>query len=179
MAREAEKESEDEWVDLTPEMPADIVRKEKEEDAEMTGPTIPEELLASMQSKQEEMCGRADYGKDLLRVEAQAMAAYIAQGKRVPHRGEIGLSSNEISQFEKIGYVMSGNRHKSMEATCLRRENQVLTAEEQKLLSGFTQEERKKKEETFLWEFRLLISSKRNKCSQYFFLHYLMLFVDS
>uniref|UniRef100_A0A914R3L5 NF-kappa-B-activating protein C-terminal domain-containing protein n=1 Tax=Parascaris equorum TaxID=6256 RepID=A0A914R3L5_PAREQ len=61
----------------------------------------------------------------MLRGEAAAMAAYIAQGKRIPRRGEIGLSSAEISEFEKIGYVMSGTRHKSMEATRLRKENQV------------------------------------------------------
>lgn len=62
----------------------------------------------------------------MLRGEAAAMAAYIAQGKRIPRRGEIGLSSAEIADFEKIGYVMSGTRHKSMEATRLRKENQVL-----------------------------------------------------
>lgn len=40
--------------------------------------------------------------------------------------GEIGLSSAEISEFEKVGYVMSGTRHKAMEATRLRKENQVI-----------------------------------------------------
>lgn len=62
----------------------------------------------------------------MLRGEAAAMASYIAQGKRIPRRGEIGLSSAEISEYEKIGYVMSGTRHKSMEATRLRKENQVI-----------------------------------------------------
>lgn len=61
----------------------------------------------------------------MLRGEAAAMAAYAAQGKRIPRRGEIGLSSDEISTFEKVGYIMSGTRHKSMEATRLRKENQV------------------------------------------------------
>jgi hypothetical protein len=60
------------------------------------------------------------------RGEAAAMAAYAAQGKRIPRRGEIGLTSDEIGEFEKMGYVMSGTRHKSMEATRLRKENQVL-----------------------------------------------------
>lgn len=64
----------------------------------------------------------------MLRGEAAAMAAYVAQGKRIPRRGEIGLSSVEISEFEKIGYVMSGTRHKSMEATRLRKENQVISS---------------------------------------------------
>lgn len=63
--------------------------------------------------------------KNMLRGEAAAMAAYAAQGKRIPRRGEIGLTSNEISEFEKVGYVMSGTRHKSMEATRLRKEDQV------------------------------------------------------
>ena len=39
--------------------------------------------------------------------------------------GEIGLSSAEIQEYEKVGYVMSGTRHKAMEATRLRKENQV------------------------------------------------------
>jgi hypothetical protein len=42
--------------------------------------------------------------------EGSALAAYVQQGKRIPRRGEIGLSGNEISDFEKAGYVMSGSR---------------------------------------------------------------------
>ena len=38
------------------------------------------------------------------------MAAYIAEGKRIPRRGEIGLTSDQIVAYEKIGYVMSGSR---------------------------------------------------------------------
>ncbi|VDK46863.1 unnamed protein product [Gongylonema pulchrum] len=99
----------------------------------------------------------------MLRGEAAAMASYIAQGKRIPRRGEIGLSSAEISEYEKIGYVMSGTRHKSMEATRLRKENQVMTAEEKRLLSGFTHDERKKKEEIVLQQFKSFIESKKSK----------------
>ena len=78
----------------------------------------------------------------MLKGEAEAMAAYIASGKRIPRRGEIGLSSEEISFYEKVfflsclfelinimifkaGYVMSGSKRKAMEATRLRKENQV------------------------------------------------------
>ena len=50
------------------------------------------------------------YGKALLPGEGAAMAAYIAEGKRIPRRGEIGLTSGEIETFEKSGYVMSGSR---------------------------------------------------------------------
>lgn len=51
------------------------------------------------------------YGKALLPGEGAAMAAYIAEGKRIPRRGEIGLTSEEIQAFEEVGYVMSGSRY--------------------------------------------------------------------
>ena len=51
------------------------------------------------------------YGKALLPGEGAAMAAYIAEGKRIPRRGEIGLTSNEIKDFEETGFVMSGSRY--------------------------------------------------------------------
>ena len=38
------------------------------------------------------------------------MAAFVAEGKRIPRRGEIGLTSDEIVTFEDAGYVMSGSR---------------------------------------------------------------------
>ena len=43
--------------------------------------------------------------------EGAAMAAYIAEGKRIPRRGEIGLTSDEIKDFEETGFVMSGSRY--------------------------------------------------------------------
>lgn len=51
-----------------------------------------------------------DYGKALLPGEGAAMAAYVAEGKRIPRRGEIGLTSDQIASFESVGYVMSGSR---------------------------------------------------------------------
>ncbi len=50
------------------------------------------------------------YGKNLLPGEGAAMAAFVAEGKRIPRRGEIGVTSDEIETFEKVGYVMSGTR---------------------------------------------------------------------
>ena len=38
------------------------------------------------------------------------MAAYVEDGKRIPRRGEIGLTSDEIVDFETSGFVMSGSR---------------------------------------------------------------------
>jgi hypothetical protein len=50
------------------------------------------------------------YGGALLPGEGSAMAAYVQSGKRIPRRGEIGLSGDQIADFEKAGYVMSGSR---------------------------------------------------------------------
>lgn len=39
------------------------------------------------------------------------MAAYVQQGKRIPRRGEIGLSGDQIADYENAGFVMSGSRY--------------------------------------------------------------------
>lgn len=52
----------------------------------------------------------SSYGGALLPGEGEAMAAYVESGKRIPRRGEIGLTSDEISAFENAGYIMSGSR---------------------------------------------------------------------
>ena len=54
------------------------------------------------------------------------MAEYVANGQRIPRRGEIGMTNDDIDSFEKAGYIMSGNRHRRMEAVRLRKESQVI-----------------------------------------------------
>ncbi|ESP05051.1 hypothetical protein LOTGIDRAFT_109358, partial [Lottia gigantea] len=100
------------------------------------------------------------YGHALLPGEGAAMAAYIAEGKRIPRRGEIGLESNEIEQFENMGYVMSGSRHRRMEAVRLRKENQIYSADEKRALANFNHEERAKRETKILSQFREMVSRK-------------------
>uniref|UniRef100_A0AC34QNS8 NF-kappa-B-activating protein C-terminal domain-containing protein n=1 Tax=Panagrolaimus sp. JU765 TaxID=591449 RepID=A0AC34QNS8_9BILA len=164
--RKRRRRSDSEVVEDDKKQGDDKPMEEKEEEEQIIGPVIPGHLL-----KKDEPTNVADWDiaidasakKDMLRGEAAAMAAYIAQGKRIPRRGEIGLSSEEISEFEKIGYVMSGTRHKAMEATRLRKENQVMTAEEKRLLSGFTVEQRKQHEENVMQRFRALVDSKKSK----------------
>lgn len=56
-------------------------------------------------------CFPSSFGHALLPGEGAAMAEYVKAGKRIPRRGEIGLTSNEIADFEKSGYVMSGSRY--------------------------------------------------------------------
>lgn len=102
-----------------------------------------------------------DYGKALLPGEGAAMAAYIAEGKRIPRRGEIGLTPEEIEEYEQVGFVMSGSRHRRMEAVRLRKENQIYSADEKRALAQFNHEERAKRESKILAQFKSLINEKR------------------
>ena len=54
--------------------------------------------------------------------EGEAMAQYVESNKRIPRRGEVGLTSDQIEEFESIGYVMSGSRNKCMTAVRLKKE---------------------------------------------------------
>merc|ERR1712037_232168 len=101
-----------------------------------------------------------ELGAALLPGEGAAMAAYIADGKRIPRRGEIGLTSDEIVRYEDEGWVMSGSRHRRMEAVRLRKENQIYSADEKRALAMFSKEEREKRENKILGQFRGLINEK-------------------
>jgi hypothetical protein len=72
--------------------------------------------------------GHISYGGALRPGEGDAIAQYVQQGKRIPRRGEVGLSAEEIQKFETLGYVMSGSRHQRMNAIRIRKENQVYSA---------------------------------------------------
>ena len=72
------------------------------------------------------------WGGALLPGEGDAIAAYVQSGKRIPRRGEVGMSAEEIESYEGLGYVMSGSRHKRMNAVRMRKENQIYSAEEKR-----------------------------------------------
>ena len=44
----------------------------------------------------------SEYGKALLPGEGQALAAYVQQNLRIPRRGEIGYSGEEVERYEKL-----------------------------------------------------------------------------
>lgn len=119
--------------------------------AEMFGPPVPT-------TKAEEVM---DFGTQLLPGEGAAMAEYVKAGKRIPRRGEIGLTSQEIENYEASGFVMSGSRHRRMEAVRLRKENQVYSADERRALALLSKEERVKKETEVLSKFRAMVSTKK------------------
>lgn len=102
------------------------------------------------------------YGGALLRGEGSAMAAFLQDDtqSRIPRRGEIGLTSDEIAQFESVGYVMSGSRHKRMNAVRMRKENQVISAEEKRGILKLQREERERREAILREEFSELVQEK-------------------
>ena len=157
-----DSDAEDEWVEKdVMDAVADNKKKNKvEEDSEnseedVIGPCLPKKVNLS----------HKDLGSQLLKGEGEAMAAYIAEGKRIPRRGEIGLTSEEITRYEDEGWVMSGSRHRRMEAVRLRKENQIYSADEKRALAMFSKEEREKRENKILGQFRGLINEKLNKKS--------------
>nr|XP_002128762.1 NF-kappa-B-activating protein-like [Ciona intestinalis] len=104
-----------------------------------------------------------NFGHALLPGEGAAMAAFVSEGKRIPRRGEIGLTSDEIVSFEDQGYVMSGSRHRRMEAVRLRKENQIYSADEKRALASFNKIERDKRETRILSSFKELVNNKISK----------------
>lgn len=106
---------------------------------------------------------KAQYGKALLPGEGEAIANFAKEGKRIPRRGEVGISAEDIEKLENVGFVMSGNRHKRMNAIRMRKENQVLTAEEEKMAAVEKAEARKQKEVETVQELKTLVLKKKEQ----------------
>lgn len=91
--------------------------------------------------------------------EAEAMELYASNGMRIPRRGEIGIDTERIQNLEDSGYVMSGARHKKMNAMRLRKENQVINAEEKRAILNLQREEKIMKEGMIVSQFRELMNT--------------------
>lgn len=104
-----------------------------------------------------------DFGKALLPGEGAAMANYVTEGKRIPRRGEIGLTSEQIEDYERQGYVMSGKRHRRMEAVRLRKENQIYSADEKRALAALDKEGRAKKNQKLQQYFTQIVEKKQQQ----------------
>lgn len=124
------------------------LRLQAEEENVVVGPSLEESVWAT---------SKADYGGALLPGEGDRMAAYVQSGKRIPRRGEVGLTSDQISKYEDLGYIMSGSRHSRMNAVRIRKENQIYSAEEKAALAMFNFEENKRKEAKILEDMKTLV----------------------
>lgn len=120
---------------------------------EPIGPEMPqglEEVYATFKDN-----GRAGEGV--------AMADFVASGSRIPRRGEIGMTNENIEKFENAGFIMSGNRHRRMEAVRLRKESQIYTAEEKRALDMYTSVARANKESSVIAQFKELSKQKQRE----------------
>jgi len=126
-------------------------RSEMDDDGDVVGP-MPLARIAGDVDR--------SWGGALLPGEGDAIAAYVQSGKRIPRRGEVGMSAEEIESYEELGYVMSGSRHKRMNAVRIRKENQIYSAEEKRALAMFNYEEKQKRENQILSDFRQLVQTK-------------------
>jgi len=166
------EEEEDEWVEKPAEAAAFVVLsspgkkiattikqtarvEDGTSDDDGVGPQPIQRLIAKKVDER-------SYGGALLRGEGSAMAAFLAEDSeaRIPRRGEIGLTSDEIAKFEDVGYVMSGSRHRRMNAVRMRKENQVISAEEKRGILKLQKEERERREAILREEFSELVKER-------------------
>ncbi|KAM3956663.1 uncharacterized protein ACR2FA_009382 [Aphomia sociella] len=156
---DSESSSEEEvWVEKGKEHEAlQVGEKSPAREEQAPGPAPPADGCAGAS------LGPRDFGRALLPGEGAAMAAYVADGKRIPRRGEIGLTSDEIATYEAVGYVMSGSRHRRMEAVRIRKENQIYSADEKRALAAFSKEERAKRENAILAQFRDVLQARTQR----------------
>ena len=121
------------------------------------GPHIPPPSSSSTTTIEER---KIYQGMNINPTEAHLYAQYIRQGKRIPRRGEVGITSQEIAYLESLGYVMSGSRHKKMNAVRQRIESKVYSAEDKRALAIFNLEENIKKEKNIINSFKTLMNQK-------------------
>jgi hypothetical protein len=133
------------------------------------GPALPEGLAARGGDGEEGaggvggggggVGGRAGaYGGGLRPGEGALIAQYVAANKRVPRRGEVGWEADQIERLENVGYVMSGSRHKRMNEVRLRKENQVLSAEEKRSLALLNIAKNAEREATVMGELKAMVA---------------------
>ena len=161
-----EEESEPKWIETKAKKSSSIIGPQKPVQIEddFIGPQLPEHLLQGDSSTNPSGTDiPLDFGKALLPGEGEAMAKFVSEGKRIPRRGEIGLDSEEIQQYEDLGYVMSGSRHRRMEAVRIRKENQIYSADEKRALATFNYEARSNKEKSLMSQFQNIVDSKLKK----------------
>jgi DNA mismatch repair ATPase MutL len=127
-----------------------------DEDEEEIGPK-------PLQTTEETAALSMNYGKALLPGEGAAIAQFVQKNMRIPRRGEVGWNGEEIENLENLGYVMSGSRHKRMNAVRIRKENQVYTAEEKRALALINFEEKQQRENAVMNDFKEMLTERLTK----------------
>ncbi|KAG6963778.1 hypothetical protein JG688_00007997 [Phytophthora aleatoria] len=132
--------------------------RKEEDDEEDIGP---KPLVAA--ADESTAASSMNYGKALLPGEGAAIAQFVQKNMRIPRRGEVGWNGEEIENLENLGYVMSGSRHKRMNAVRIRKENQVYTAEEKRALALINFEEKQQRENAIMNDFKEMLTARLTK----------------
>jgi len=149
-----------EWVEIRPSAAGDSkyaagYNYDSEDEGFGPMPASQQELINNMSQS------KGSYGGYLLPGEGDAMAEYVKSGQRIPRRGEVGISAEQIDGLEGLGYVMSGSRHRRMNAVRIRKENQVYSAEEKRALAMYNFEEKANRESMLVGELRELLEKRQ------------------
>ena len=94
------------------------------------------------------------------------MAAFVSTGGRIPRRGEIGLTGDQIASFEAEGFVMSGSRHARMNAVRERKEAQVYSAAEGLLGQAERERQLAEKEQAKVAAMKALVRRKAREAEE-------------
>lgn len=100
------------------------------------------------------------YDSAMLPGEADVIVQYVQANKRIPRRGEVGHTAEEIEAYEALGFQMSGSRHRRMNVVRIRKENQFLYHGHQRQRAQAHAIERVKRENQLQAELRSLLNSK-------------------
>lgn len=157
---ETELEEQVEWIEIQPRGAGDsryAAGYNYDSDDEGFGPmpATQQEMINNMSQS------KGSYGGYLLPGEGDAMAEYVKSGLRIPRRGEVGISADQIESLETLGYVMSGSRHRRMNAVRIRKENQVYSAEEKRALAMYNFEEKANRESMLVGELREMLEKRQ------------------
>lgn len=90
----------------------------------------------------------------------QTYEEYIATQARVPRRGELGVTPEQVQQYQNMGYVMSGSRRPEVELRL-----QAVQKEMHKKMAGtqhldFVAEEQRRAEEKALDDFQRIVQQQ-------------------
>jgi len=156
---ETELVEEVEWIEIMPNGMGDNQMTGYNYDSDDEGfgpmPAPQQETINNMSQS------KGSYGGALLPGEGDAMAEYVKSGLRIPRRGEVGITAGEIEGLEGLGYVMSGSRHRRMNAVRIRKENQVYSAEEKRALAMYNFEEKANRESMLVGELREMLEKRQ------------------
>lgn len=140
-------------------------KKEREGDAKERRRKRKEEKKNAKRAKTAGWESNVDYGKALLPGEAEGYARFVQENKRIPRRGEIGLTAEQIVSFERSGYVMSGARHERMNAVRERKEGQIYSAEEERALAIMKRQKQQETEQELIHSLKVLANQQELQTS--------------